>query len=68
MAKIVEMTNMRCIMRADEEKIWLIDCNKRLNCGEKSSFLRLKVSKILNRAVLFEKLLSFYDAGVTNLQ
>ena len=35
MAKIVEMTNMRCIMRADEEKIWLIDCNKKAQLWRK---------------------------------
>ena len=36
--------------------------------GKKSSFFGLKVSKNLNWAELFEKLLGFYGVGVTYLQ
>ena len=36
--------------------------------GEKSSFFAPKVSKILNRAIIIEKMLAINSAGVTNLQ
>jgi len=47
---------------------WLQIVSKDVPVAEKSSFQGQKVSKILNWARCVEKLLSFYDADVINLQ
>ncbi len=51
-----------------ERVVWAVmDCNLRAWKNEKSSFLRLKVSKILNWAGIIIKLIGFNGACVTNL-